>query len=422
MTKEERLKRNKERWADLRAHELELYEEGYEFIGGLDEVGRGPLAGPVVTACVVLPHECEIPGIDDSKKLSEKKRLSLDKEIRDKAISIGIGVATSEEIDRLNILNATKLAMKRAVSAAEENIRIDKLLIDAVKLEDIDVPQEAIVKGDEKCASISAASIIAKVARDNYMIEMDEEYPGYGFASNKGYGTAAHYEGLAVNGLTPIHRKTFLKTLERNIEKVNQRKANKGNMKKKFYAVKNGREIGIFETWDECKEQVNGFKGAEYKSFASKEEAKQYIFGVDVVAKDAYSAYVDGSYEASSGRYSGGAVILHGNEVIASLSKAFDDKDSSKLRNVAGEVAGSKLAIEYCIANGISEIKIFHDYEGVGKWADDKWKANLPLTQEYKEYIKEARKTLQITFVKVKGHSGNKYNELADKLARDVLK
>ena len=131
MTKEERVQKNKERWSELREHELKLHREGYEFIGGVDEVGRGPLAGPVVSACVVLPRECEILGIDDSKKLTEKRRMSLDAEIRDKAVSIGIGVATNEEIDRLNILNATKLAMKRAIADAEKNVRIDKLLIDA---------------------------------------------------------------------------------------------------------------------------------------------------------------------------------------------------------------------------------------------------------------------------------------------------
>lgn len=414
MNKEERLKINKDKWHKMREHELELHDKGMRYIGGIDEVGRGPLAGPVVSACVILPRDCEILGVDDSKKLSEKKRNELDKIIREKAISVGIGIATNEEIDEINILNATKLAMKRAVINASVDVKPDILLIDAIKLDDVDVVQESIVKGDEKYASVASASIVAKVARDSYMVKMDEKYPGYSFKSNKGYGTRAHYEGISSLGICPIHRKTFLKTAEKNINKI--------KMKKKYYAVKNGRNNGIYDTWDECKKEVDGYKGAKYKSFGTLDEAKEYLGAIEVKENIGYEAYVDGSYDEATGRYSGAAIIIHNNEVVKEIAKSFSDDEDGKLRNVSGEIEGSILAIDYALNNGIEEISIFHDYSGIGKWADDEWKANLPKTMRYKEYVRESRKNLKINFIKVKGHSGNKYNEMADKLARDVLK
>lgn len=412
MTKEEKLKANKLKWQEMREHELELHNRGYKYIAGVDEVGRGPLAGPVVAACVILPLDCEILGIDDSKKLSEKKRSELNETINSIAVAVGIGSATNKEIDEINILNATKLAMKRAIMDASKKAEPDILLIDAVQLSDVEIEQESVVKGDEKFASIAAASIVAKVARDNYMIDMDEIYKGYGFKSNKGYGTRAHYEGISNIGVSPIHRKTFLKTADKNISKI----------KKKYYAVKNGRNIGIYDNWEECKKQVNGFKGAKYKSFSTLKEAKNYIYDLDMGEGNGYEAYVDGSYDDATKRYSGGAVIINNGVIVSKISKAYDDNEEKKLRNVAGEIAGAMLAIDYAMKNEITELVIFHDYAGIGKWACDEWKANLPLTRMYKEYVRKARNSLKIEFVKVKGHSGNKYNEIADKLARDVLK
>lgn len=412
MTKEEKLKANKLKWQEMREHELELHNRGYKYIAGVDEVGRGPLAGPVVAACVILPLDCEILGIDDSKKLSEKKRSELNETINSIAVAVGIGSATNKEIDEINILNATKLAMKRAIMDASKKAEPDILLIDAVQLSDVEIEQESVVKGDEKFASIAAASIVAKVARDNYMIDMDEIYKGYGFKSNKGYGTSAHYEGISNIGVSPIHRKTFLKTADKNISKI----------KKKYYAVKNGRNIGIYDSWEECKKQVNGFKGAKYKSFSTLKEAKNYIYDLDMGEGNGYEAYVDGSYDDATKRYSGGAVIINNGVIVSKISKAYDDNEEKKLRNVAGEIAGAMLAIDYAMKNEITELVIFHDYAGIGKWACDEWKANLPLTRMYKEYVRKARNSLKMEFVKVKGHSGNKYNEIADKLAKDVLK
>lgn len=412
MTRDEKLKANKLKWQEMREHEIELHNRGYKYVAGVDEVGRGPLAGPVVAACVILPLDCEILGIDDSKKLSEKKRSELNETINSIAIAVGIGSATNKEIDEINILNATKLAMKRAIIAASKKAEPDILLIDAVQLSDVEIEQESVVKGDEKFASVAAASIVAKVARDNYMIDMDEIYKGYGFKSNKGYGTRAHYEGISNVGVSPIHRKTFLKTADKNISKI----------KKKYYAVKNGRNIGIYDSWEECKKQVNGFKGAKYKSFSTLKEAKGYIYDLDIGEGLGYQAYVDGSYDDATKRYSGGAVIINNGVIVSKISKAYDDNEEKKLRNVAGEIAGAMLAIDYAIKNEITELVIFHDYAGIGKWACDEWKANLPLTRMYKEYVRKARNSLKIEFVKVKGHSGNKYNEIADKLAKDVLK
>lgn len=419
MTKQERLEKEKQNLLEMRAHEDELHAKGLKYIAGIDEVGRGPLAGPVYTACVVLPEGFDVLGINDSKKVTEKRRTALDVEIREKAIAYGIGIATPEEIDELNILNATKLAMKRAIKACNDKLpegeEIELLLIDAVKL-DVDVPQESIIKGDARILSIAAASIVAKVARDNYMVEMDELYPGYAFASNKGYGTAAHYEGLMELGFTPIHRKTFVK---------------ESQVASKFYAVREGRKTGIFTSWDECKAQVDGHPGAVYKSFKTRAEAEEWYGGTGVLRSggtevpgsggtEAAVAYVDGSYDVANHRYAAGGIILYkGNEY--EFSQAFSDEASANLRNVAGEIMGARIAIDYCIEKNIPELVIYHDYEGVGKWGDNLWKANLNMTREYKEYVREAREQMTITFVKVKAHAGDKYNEIADKLAKRAL-
>lgn len=431
MTKAERLELQKAKLIELREREEELHREGKLFIAGIDEVGRGPLAGPVYTAAVVLPEDFDVLGVNDSKKLSPKKREELSEIILERAVAYGIGIADNNEIDELNILNATKLAMKRAIDNCnlklqEQGHQIDYLLIDAVKL-DVDIPQESIIKGDEKCLCISAASIVAKVARDNFMVEMDGKYPGYDFAGNKGYGTAAHYEGLRTIGYTPIHRRSFLRKFEE--EQAGNRAAAWGNAseekmaKKKVYAVRKGRETGLFTDWDTCRKQVDGFPGAEYKSFADPQEALAYLGlngGADSVdAPDGVLAYVDGSYDVSTGKFSCGVVIINAEDEPVEISRCFEDADASAHRNVAGEVMGARTAIEYCLEHGIDKVSIFHDYEGVGKWADNEWKANHKLTQEYKAFVAEARKKMEIKFVKVKAHAGNKYNELADKLAKE---
>ena len=221
MTKEERLQKLITRAKELRKFENEYREAGHRIIAGVDEVGRGPLAGPVVTACVVLPDDYEGLGIDDSKKLSEKKREELYSEIIENAICYGFGLCDNNVIDEVNILEATKLAMKQAVLSAEEALRksensekIDLILVDAVTIPGIERKQISLIKGDANSISIAAASILAKVKRDRMMREYADIYPGYGFASNKGYGTAAHYAGLREKGPTPIHRKTFLKNIK----------------------------------------------------------------------------------------------------------------------------------------------------------------------------------------------------------------
>ncbi len=428
MTKQERLEKQASKLIEMKSHEDELRARGHKYIAGIDEVGRGPLAGPVYAAVVVLPADFDVLGVDDSKKLSAKKREELDILIRERAITVGIGIADNDEIDELNILNATRNAMIRAIINANAGLpageSIDQLLIDAVKL-DIDIPQESIIKGDEKCLSIAAASIVAKVARDNFMSLMDEKYPGYDFASNKGYGTAAHYEGLRRLGQTPIHRKSFLHKFKaeeeaRKAERMGDMAAAKTKASK-VYAVRKGREIGIFDTWESCKRSVDGFKGAEYKSFVDPEEALCYMgwSAVNELSEPGIKAYVDGSYNVADGRYAGAAVIING-DVTIELSQAYDD-NQAQLRNVAGEIMGARLAIDYCLRKGIDALTIYHDYEGVGKWGDDLWKANLEMTRSYKEYVAEARKKMTIKFVKVKAHAGNKYNELADKLAKSAL-
>lgn len=211
-----RIEKQKLLLEEMLTYERQLWEQGYDIVAGVDEVGRGPLAGPVVAAAVVLPQDFSILGINDSKKVTEKKREELFPIIKEEAVAYGIGIVNHQVIDEINILEATKIAMKKAIT----NLKIDLekktgkslkyILIDALTL-DIDVPQMGMVKGDAKSVSIAAASIIAKVTRDHMMIDYDTKYPGYSFASNKGYGTKAHYEGLDSLGMCPIHRKTFLK-------------------------------------------------------------------------------------------------------------------------------------------------------------------------------------------------------------------
>jgi ribonuclease HII len=203
--------KEKERVRKLWHYENVIFKRGIELIAGIDEVGRGPLAGPVVAAAVILEKDVFIEGIDDSKKLSEAKRDTLFEIIQDKAISIGIGIVDNHVIDDINIYNATKIAMSNAIENL--NIRPEFLLIDAVKLTDIHINQQALIKGDSKSISIAAASIIAKVTRDRMVKDYDVLYPQYGFGKHKGYGTKEHYEGIEKYGITNIHRKTFLKKI-----------------------------------------------------------------------------------------------------------------------------------------------------------------------------------------------------------------
>ena len=189
--------------------ENEIYDSGVSLICGVDEAGRGPLAGPVCAAAVILPRGIEIAGLNDSKKLSEKKREKLYDEICDKAISFGIAFATVDEIEKLNILNAAMLAMNRAIAQLDPQPEL--ALIDGNRNSAIEIRSQCVVKGDAKCADIAAASILAKVTRDRYMLEMAKLYPQYEFERHKGYGTKRHYALLREHGPCPIHRRTFLK-------------------------------------------------------------------------------------------------------------------------------------------------------------------------------------------------------------------
>ena len=253
-TKAERIAQKKQHFSEMMSFDAQ-YRKDFRYIAGVDEVGRGPLAGPVVTAAVVLPEDFDVFEINDSKKLTDKKRRELDVLIRGKAMAYGFGQRDNRRIDEINILNATKEAMGDAVRNAAEMLRerlsggaaadgqagqpseamqeqaarqesmdlpgnaaafspISLVMIDAVhltELEEAGIHQISPTKGDFKSASIAAASIIAKVRRDDMMIDYSEQYPGYAFEKNKGYGTKAHYEGLREHGLTPIHRKSFLK-------------------------------------------------------------------------------------------------------------------------------------------------------------------------------------------------------------------
>ena len=219
MDKKEKEALLQEKFNFMKFHEDELYGRGAFYIAGVDEVGRGPLAGPVVAAAVILPKDFVLLGINDSKKLSEKKRESFFEIIKEQAVAVGIGLIDNFVIDEINILEATKLAMKQAVCEAGQNLiknhgaPPEHLLIDAVVLKDVEIPQTNIVKGDENSISIAAASIIAKVTRDRMMDSFHLTYPHYGFNKNKGYGTKAHYEGISKYGICEIHRRSFLKKI-----------------------------------------------------------------------------------------------------------------------------------------------------------------------------------------------------------------
>lgn len=189
-------------------YERNAAQQGYTTVCGIDEAGRGPLAGPVYAAAVILPDGLEIPGLNDSKKLTEKKREALFDEICEKAVAYGIGCASEQEIDEINILQATYLAMRRAVEQLP--VAADYALVDGNRMPPLAIPGETVVKGDAKSASIAAASILAKVSRDRVMLLMDPVYPKYQFAKHKGYGTKVHREALLTYGPCPIHRKTFL--------------------------------------------------------------------------------------------------------------------------------------------------------------------------------------------------------------------
>ena len=189
-------------------YEGELREKGINFIAGVDEVGRGPLVGPVVAACVVLPDKFNLDGLTDSKKLSEKKRDFFFDEIKKQALGIGIGIIDEKKIDEVNIYEATKLAMKMAINECNKQIKIEHVLIDAMPLE-LDIPTTSIIKGDLKSITISAASVIAKVTRDRMLYELDLKYPMYDFKNNKGYPTKKHLEAIAKYGIIPEHRRSY---------------------------------------------------------------------------------------------------------------------------------------------------------------------------------------------------------------------
>lgn len=204
--------KEEERLKVLKEIENEFFSKGVQYIGGIDEAGRGPLAGPVVVACVVLPKDSMIEGINDSKKISEKKREILYDKIIEEAIDYGIGIVDQEEIDEINILQATKKALTEALKSIETKPNI--ILVDALTgIDTLGIPYKSIIKGDAKSYSIAAASILAKVTRDRIMREWDAVYPNYGFAGHKGYGTAKHTQAIREFGACPLHRKTFIKNI-----------------------------------------------------------------------------------------------------------------------------------------------------------------------------------------------------------------
>ncbi|MCI8531009.1 MAG: ribonuclease HII [Lachnospiraceae bacterium] len=219
--KEERLKKQQEKLAaELdRLENMRLYEKKYESCGlicGIDEAGRGPLAGPVVAGAVILPRDCQILYLNDSKKLTARRRELLYEEIMEKALAVGTGVVSHARIDEINILQATYEAMRQAIEKL--GMAPDILLNDAVTIPEVTLKQVPIIKGDAKSVSIAAASVIAKVTRDRMMVEMDQKYPGYGFASNKGYGSAAHIASIREMGPCEIHRKTFIRNFTDHAE------------------------------------------------------------------------------------------------------------------------------------------------------------------------------------------------------------
>ena len=193
----------------------------------------------------------------------------------------------------------------------------------------------------------------------------------------------------------------------------------------KYYAVKNGRKVGIFTTWDECKAQVDGYSGAEYKSFPNEKDAKAYL-GIggqetfDFMNEGVVRAYVDGSFNIETCEFSFGAVIFVDGKTLT-FSEKFDDVELATMRNVAGEIKGSEFVLRYCREHKIPAVEIYHDYEGIAAWAEGRWKTNKMGTMAYKQIFDEIAKTVDVTFVKVKGHSGDKYNDMADRLAKDAL-
>lgn len=209
----EAIKKENDRLMAMSSMELDAYTEGFLFVGGIDEAGRGPLAGPVVAACAILPPGILLHKLNDSKKLSAAVRDMLFDQIQEKALAFGIGVVDNETIDTINIYEATKKAMQLAI----ENMRIcpDYLIIDAVRLP-VKIPQKAVPKADANSVSVAAASVLAKVTRDRMMDKLDQEYPGYGFAKHKGYGTEEHIQAIREKGLCPIHRRSFTKHFTSN--------------------------------------------------------------------------------------------------------------------------------------------------------------------------------------------------------------
>lgn len=196
----------------------------------------------------------------------------------------------------------------------------------------------------------------------------------------------------------------------------------------KLYAVRNGYHTGIFDTWEECKNEVTGYSGAEYKSFTNREDAEEYLginrqvtlFDIPDTASNTAVAYVDGSFNIETKQFGCGVVLFHNGEEIT-FSKAFSDEEFALMRNVAGEIEGAKLAMQYCADNNIEEIDIYYDYEGVEKWCSGAWKTNKTGTIAYKRFYDEISKKVKVSFNKVKGHSGNKFNDMADRLAKDAV-
>lgn len=202
-----------ERLIKLKQIENELHEKGIKLICGIDEAGRGPLAGPVVVASCIMPIDSMIEGVNDSKKVSEKKRELLYEEITSTAISYGVGIVYQDEIDKINILNATKKAL--TLSLQELSTKPELIIVDALNnIDTLGIPYKSYIKGDANCYSISAASIIAKVTRDRIMRQWDEIYPMYGFGKHKGYGTASHIQAIKEHGLCPLHRRSFVKNIK----------------------------------------------------------------------------------------------------------------------------------------------------------------------------------------------------------------
>ena len=206
------MKKEEQRLNELKEIDKSYFKEGYNYICGIDEAGRGPLAGPVVVAAVIMPKDSMIEGVNDSKKVSEKKREKLYELIIEEAISYSVGIVDQNEIDRINILNATKAGLTEAVRTLK--VKPELILVDALtNIDTCGVPYKSIIKGDAKSYSIAAASIIAKVTRDRIMREWDKVYPQYGFEKHKGYGTAAHISAIKENGLCPLHRLSFVKNI-----------------------------------------------------------------------------------------------------------------------------------------------------------------------------------------------------------------